>query len=109
MQLARETTYLVQNYTLPDGSNIRVAPERFQAPEALFTPDLIDKEGDGISEMIFNCIQARAILHQTSTGCRHLEVLEGCVLTMAKSPARGMPWTTGCGSTSTLCSAAAAP
>ena len=66
MQLARETTYLVQNYTLPDGRNIRVAPERFQAPEALFTPDLIDKEGDGISEMIFKCIQARAILQQTS-------------------------------------------
>ena len=67
MQLARETTYLVQNYTLPDGRNIRIAPERFQAPEALFTPDLIDKEGDGISDMIFKCIQARTNLQPLST------------------------------------------
>lgn len=60
LQIARETTYLVQKYTLPDGCTVRVASERFTAPEALFTPDLIDKEGDGISDMIFNCIQVRS-------------------------------------------------
>ena len=47
----------MQNYTLPDGRSIRVSAERFMAPEALFTPKLIDKESVGISEMVFNCIQ----------------------------------------------------
>lgn len=57
LQLARETTYLAQDYTLPDGRTIRVGAERFQAAEALFAPDLIGQEGDGISELIFKCIQ----------------------------------------------------
>ncbi|RVW45218.1 Actin-related protein 2 [Vitis vinifera] len=37
-QLGLETTILVKNYTLPDGRVIKVGTERFQAPEALFTP-----------------------------------------------------------------------
>ena len=57
VQIARETTHLVQKYALPDGRHIRIGPERFMAPEALFTPELIDKEGDGISAMVFKCIQ----------------------------------------------------
>jgi len=57
LQLARDTTYLCQTYTLPDGRTIRVAGERFTAPEALFTPHLVDSEADGISSMIFKCIQ----------------------------------------------------
>ncbi|KAJ0972537.1 hypothetical protein J5N97_020496 [Dioscorea zingiberensis] len=39
-QLGLETTILVKNYTLPDGRVIKVGTERFQAPEALFTPML---------------------------------------------------------------------
>lgn len=62
-QIAKETTYLVETYLLPDGRSIRVGAERFMAPEALFTPDLIDKEGDGISDMIFKCIQVSNRLH----------------------------------------------
>jgi actin-related protein 2 len=34
-----------------------VGTERFQAPEALFTPELIDVEGDGLADMAFRCIQ----------------------------------------------------
>jgi hypothetical protein len=34
-----------------------VGTERFQAPEALFTPELIDVEGDGMADMAFRCIQ----------------------------------------------------
>ncbi|KAL5998786.1 Actin-related protein 2 [Asimina triloba] len=36
---------------------IKVGTERFQAPEALFTPELIDVEGDGMADMVFHCIQ----------------------------------------------------
>jgi len=57
-KLAHETTVLVRSYELPDGRVIKVGKERFQAPEALFSPGLIDidtKDG-GMSEMVFNII-----------------------------------------------------
>ncbi|KAK2647731.1 hypothetical protein Ddye_015220 [Dipteronia dyeriana] len=58
-QLGLETTILVMNYivtaTLPDGRVIKVGTERFQAPEALFTPANV--EGDGMADMVFHCIQ----------------------------------------------------
>ncbi|KAL1547395.1 Actin-related protein 2 [Salvia divinorum] len=56
-QLGLDTTILVKNYTLPDGRVIKVGNERFQAPEALFSPELIDVEGDGMADMVFRCIQ----------------------------------------------------
>jgi len=60
-QLALETTVLVQSYTLPDGRVIKVGAERFEAPEALFTPRLVDVEQPGVAEMLFNTIQAADI------------------------------------------------
>ncbi|KAJ8045332.1 Actin-related protein 2 [Holothuria leucospilota] len=57
-KLAIETTVLVENYTLPDGRVIKVGGERFEAPEALFQPHLINLESVGISELLFNTIQA---------------------------------------------------
>lgn len=57
-RLSTETTVLVEEYTLPDGRVIKVGRERYMAPEALFTPALIDVEGPGISEALFNCINA---------------------------------------------------
>lgn len=57
-KLATETTVLVENYTLPDGRVIRVGSERFEAPEALFQPNLVDVEAVGMAEMLFNCIQS---------------------------------------------------
>ncbi|KAL5111908.1 Eukaryotic peptide chain release factor subunit 1 [Taenia crassiceps] len=59
--LALETTVLVKKYTLPDGRVIKVGGEQFGAPEVLFQPNLIDKESVGISEMLFNTIQAAPI------------------------------------------------
>jgi len=56
-KLALETTVLVENYTLPDGRVIKVGGERFEAPEALFQPHLINVEGQGIAELVFNTIQ----------------------------------------------------
>ena len=56
-KLALETTVLVEKYRLPDGRVIKVGRERFEAPEALFTPGLIDVEGDGMADMVYNMIQ----------------------------------------------------
>lgn len=60
-RLALETTVLVESYTLPDGRVIKVGGERFEAPEALFQPHLINVEGQGIAELVFNTIQAADI------------------------------------------------
>lgn len=87
-RLALETTVLVESYTvsfelfatlpfqifrlshhsfsnqlfqLPDGRVIKVGGERFEAPEALFQPHLINVEGQGIAELVFNTIQTADI------------------------------------------------
>jgi len=57
-KLAIETTVLVENYTLPDGRVIKVSNERFEAPEALFQPHLVDVESMGVAELLFNTIQS---------------------------------------------------
>jgi len=55
-RLSNETTVLVESYTLPDRRVIKVGRERFQAPEALFNPALIDVEGGGMADQLFDCI-----------------------------------------------------
>lgn len=45
------------NYTLPDGSVIKVGPARFRAPEILFKPDLIGEECEGLHEVLMYSIQ----------------------------------------------------
>ncbi|XP_021360409.1 actin-related protein 2 isoform X1 [Mizuhopecten yessoensis] len=57
-KLALETTVLVETYTLPDGRVIKVGGERFEAPEALFQPHLINVDGVGVAELLFNTIQS---------------------------------------------------
>lgn len=57
-KLATDTTVLVESYTLPDGRVIRVGSERYEAPECLFQPHLVDVEGPGVSEALFNTIQS---------------------------------------------------
>lgn len=64
IQLGTETTVLVKDYMLPDGRVIRVGTERFQAPEALFNPELIDIEGAGLADLVFQCIQGMDIDHR---------------------------------------------
>lgn len=46
---------------LPDGRQVKVGGERFGAPEALFQPHLINVEGAGVAELLFNTIQAADI------------------------------------------------
>lgn len=55
-KLAHDTTVLVQQYELPDGRIIKVGKERFEAPECLFQPHLIDVDGGGMAEQLFDCI-----------------------------------------------------
>ncbi|KAI6654578.1 Actin-related protein 2-B [Oopsacas minuta] len=60
-KLATETTVLVETYTLPDGRVVKIGGERFEAPEVLFQPHLIDVDGVGVTELLFNTIQAADI------------------------------------------------
>jgi len=55
-RLAQETTVLTRSYSLPDGREILVGGERFEAPEVLFQPHLIDVDGGGMAEQLFDCI-----------------------------------------------------
>ncbi|KAL7754179.1 Arp2/3 complex subunit, actin nucleation center [Sorochytrium milnesiophthora] len=57
-KLATETTVLVENYTLPDGRVIKVGSERFEAPEAMFQPNLVDVDSPGVAEMLFNAVNS---------------------------------------------------
>jgi actin len=45
---AAESNQFDRPYTLPDGNIIVVGSERFRAPEVLFQPSLVGKEGVGI-------------------------------------------------------------
>ncbi|SOV01953.1 probable actin-like protein ACT2 [Ustilago sp. UG-2017a] len=60
-KLAEQTTTLVETYTLPDGRVIKVGSERFQAPECIFQPHLVDVEQAGVAELLFNTIQSAAV------------------------------------------------
>jgi len=55
-RLALETTTLIKKYKLPDGRVIKVGRERFEAPECMFNPGLIDVEQSGMGEMVFDTI-----------------------------------------------------
>lgn len=65
-KLAEETTVLVESYTLPDGRTIRVGSERFEAPECLFQPHLVDCEQPGIAEYLFQTVQNADVDVRTS-------------------------------------------
>ncbi|KAM0747324.1 actin binding protein [Meredithblackwellia eburnea MCA 4105] len=60
-RLSEETTVLVESYTLPDGRVIKVGSERFEAPECMFQPHLVDVEQPGVAEMLFNTVQAAPV------------------------------------------------
>jgi len=60
-RLSEETTVLVESYTLPDGRVIKIGSERFEAPECMFQPHLVDVEQPGVAEMLFETIQNAAV------------------------------------------------
>jgi actin-related protein 2 len=55
-KLDAETTFYNSYYKLPDNRVIKISNEKFEAPEILFNPSLMNSEADGIHEMVFNCI-----------------------------------------------------
>jgi actin-related protein 2 len=65
--LAQETTVLMETYELPDGRVIKLGRERFEAPEAMFNPSLIDVESSvgGMGDMVLNMIQVGLQLAST--------------------------------------------
>lgn len=60
-KLALETTTLMEKYTLPDGRVIQVGRERFEAPEALFNPHLVDVETPGMADLVYDVIMKSEI------------------------------------------------
>lgn len=60
-KLAYETCVLEQSYQLPDGRVMKIGAERFEAPEVLFQPHLVDKDMDGLAEVVYKTIQDCAI------------------------------------------------
>ncbi|KAJ3738023.1 actin-related protein [Lentinula raphanica] len=50
---SEETTVLVESY--------QVGSERFEAPECMFQPHLVDVEQPGVAEMLFQTIQTAAV------------------------------------------------
>ncbi len=83
-KLALETTVLTENYELPDGRVVQIGAERFEAPEVLFDPKLLDIETPGLSELIFQTIQ----------GCdidNRLELYKRVVLSGGTTMLPGLP------------------
>ncbi len=48
----------LSRYSQSSISLFQVGGERFEASEALFQPHLINKEGQGMAELVFSAIQA---------------------------------------------------
>ena len=55
-KLNQETTYYNTITKLPDGRKIRISGEKFEAPEILFQPHLVQNEMPGVHEMLYNSI-----------------------------------------------------
>ena len=55
-KLDLETTYYNSYPKLPDGRTIRISNEKYEAPEILFSPYLIQNESPGVHEMLHKSI-----------------------------------------------------
>ena len=51
-----ESSQMDKTYELPDGESITISKQRFQCPEALFNPQLVNKDVVGIHELCFHSI-----------------------------------------------------
>lgn len=57
-RLALETTTLMTTYELPDGRIIKLGRERYEAPEVLFNPALLEQDYKGVAKLLFDTIQS---------------------------------------------------
>lgn len=62
-KLERETSFNNIFTKLPDGTTIRISEERFEAPEILFQPYLIQDESPGIHETLFKVLNVFKYLY----------------------------------------------
>lgn len=60
-KLDKETAFYNSYYKINQGKSILISNEKFEAPEILFNPMLIQDECPGIHEMVINCIQSCAM------------------------------------------------
>ena len=65
------------SYELPDGQKLEMKSERFRAPEMLFQPILIGSEQNGISEMVFECINDESTAEIQDTLCQNVVLCGG--------------------------------
>ena len=61
-KLGHETTYYNSYTKLPDGRKIRISTEKYEAPEILFQPHLIQNEMPGVHEMLYKCINVSLLI-----------------------------------------------
>jgi len=57
-KLELETAFYNSESRLPDGRKIRISGEKFEAPEILFQPNLVQNEMPGVHEMVYESINA---------------------------------------------------
>ena len=55
-KLDLETSFYNSESKLPDGRKIRISNEKFEAPEILFQPHLVQNEMPGVHEMLYDSI-----------------------------------------------------
>ena len=55
-KLDLETSFYNSESKLPDGRKIHISNEKFEAPEILFEPHLVQNEMPGVHEMLYNSI-----------------------------------------------------
>jgi len=60
-RLGTETTAVERTAVLPDGRTVHLGPERFMAPEIVFSPALAGKEQPGLGELVANALAAAPI------------------------------------------------
>lgn len=55
-KIAKDTTVINTEYKLPNGQTILCGRERFEAPEILFNPTLLEMEDDDMATMVYKSI-----------------------------------------------------
>lgn len=60
-KLDKETTFYNSYFKLPSGKVIKINNEKFEAPEILFNPMLLQNESPGVQDIVVKCIQSCAM------------------------------------------------